>query len=155
MSQRWALILASALTAFVVVLMLGVMVIVGVKAWVIANAAPVITPAPSANRQPLAPASDVPAAPQPPAPNPASPRFSPEQAAQTALKLAPTAKLTRAPELVNFQGALAYEVLLNQGTVYVDANNGRVLSNPIEPATNTRSGREKENRKEREGEEDD
>lgn len=64
---------------------------------------------------------------QPAAP-PAYP-ISPDAAAGIALGAAPGATLTRAPELVSFQGMVAYEVVLDRGTVYVDANNGQLLYN--------------------------
>ena len=54
---------------------------------------------------------------------------SPDMAASTALTVAPGTMLIREPELVNFQGAVAYEVTLDRGQVYVDANNGQVLYN--------------------------
>lgn len=62
-------------------------------------------------------------------------RLGSNEAAQIAQKLAPTAKVLGTPELVNFQGTVAYEVVLDQGKVYVDANNGNVLSNEIAAAT--------------------
>jgi hypothetical protein len=31
------------------------------------------------------------------------------------------------PELVDYQGIVAYEVILNTGLIYVDANSGQVL----------------------------
>ena len=37
------------------------------------------------------------------------------------------------PELINYNGTAAYEVLLDSGTIYVDANLGAIL-NPV--ATN-------------------
>lgn len=53
--------------------------------------------------------------------------------AQRALEIAqastPGAVAQRLPELVNFQGAIAYEVAFNTGMVYVDANTGAVLYN--------------------------
>jgi uncharacterized membrane protein YkoI len=55
--------------------------------------------------------------------------FSPEQAANIALQLAPGAALLSVPELVNFQGVMAYKVSLNTGIVYIDANSGQVLYN--------------------------
>ncbi len=58
---------------------------------------------------------------------PAAGQISADSAAQVALNLAPGAQLLGTPELVNFQGAMAYEVLLNAGTVYVDANSGQPL----------------------------
>ncbi len=62
---------------------------------------------------------------------PATPVYavSPNLAAAIALNVAPGARLTRVPALVNFQGLAAYEVKLDRGGVYVDANNGKVLYN--------------------------
>jgi uncharacterized membrane protein YkoI len=57
--------------------------------------------------------------------------FSPEQAANMALQFAPDAVLLSVPELVNFQGVMAYKVLLSTGIVYIDANSGQVLYNGI------------------------
>jgi len=74
------------------------------------------TPQPTAEPAPTAP----------PAPTYA---VSPDMAATIAMNIAPGAKLTRQPELVNFQGAVAYEVMLDRGAVYVDANSGQVLYN--------------------------
>jgi uncharacterized membrane protein YkoI len=52
---------------------------------------------------------------------------SADQAAALALGVVPGATLTKRPELVMFEGAPAYEVVLDQGTLYVDANSGNVL----------------------------
>lgn len=52
---------------------------------------------------------------------------SADAAAAIALGAAPGAQLTRAPELISFQGAVAYEVVLDRGTLYVDANSGQIL----------------------------
>jgi uncharacterized membrane protein YkoI len=60
---------------------------------------------------------------------------SSNQAASIALAAVPGAKLTRAPELVLFQGKAAYEVVLDRGKVYVDANSGQVLYNGAAAAT--------------------
>lgn len=54
--------------------------------------------------------------------------FTADQAASLALTLAPRAKLMQPPQLVNFQGTAAYEVVLNVGTVYLDASSGQVLA---------------------------
>ena len=59
---------------------------------------------------------------------------SPEQAAAVALALAPGAALTRAPELVDFQGMVAYEVALDRGTIYVDASSSQVLYDGVSDA---------------------
>ncbi len=53
--------------------------------------------------------------------------ISGEQASSNALNLLTGAALLKAPELVSFQGTPAYEVTLDKGTVYIDANNGQVL----------------------------
>jgi hypothetical protein len=56
--------------------------------------------------------------------------ISPELAAYLALSVAePGAYLVSNPALVDFQGTVAYEVALNTGRVYVDANNGSILFN--------------------------
>lgn len=52
-----------------------------------------------------------------------------EQAGQIAMEAIPGAQLARQPELVSYQGTPAYEVVLDLGTVYVDADRGQVLSN--------------------------
>ena len=84
-----------------------------------------------ARQQPAQPAAQ----PQQPAAQadaaPAQPTFAvtPEVAAEIALGAAPRATLVRLPDLVNFQGAVAYEVVLDSGSVYVDANSGQVLYN--------------------------
>ena len=54
---------------------------------------------------------------------------SPEQAAMIAMGVAPGATLAATPELVSFQGVVAYEVILSRGKVYVDATSGSVLYN--------------------------
>ena len=75
---------------------------------------------------------------------------SAEQAAQLALLLVPDATLTKDPELVDVQGVTAYEVVLNRGTLYVDANTGRVLF-----ARENRGARQWDGDDQNEGEHDD
>jgi len=55
--------------------------------------------------------------------------FSPEQAVAIALAAVPGAVLTKPAELVSFQDTPSYEVTLDKGVVYVDANTGKVLYN--------------------------
>jgi hypothetical protein len=55
------------------------------------------------------------------------------QATALARQDAPNSVLQASPELVNYNGTVAYEVLLNSGTTYIDASVGTVL-NPV--ATN-------------------
>lgn len=53
--------------------------------------------------------------------------LSPARAIWVAMNAAPGSALMKEPELVFFQGALAYEVVLDQGTLYIDANTGQIL----------------------------
>lgn len=52
---------------------------------------------------------------------------TPEQAAIIALNAVPGSMLSRTPEVVNYQGSVAYEVQLDGGPVYVDAQSGQIL----------------------------
>ncbi|WP_448605261.1 hypothetical protein [Thermoflexus hugenholtzii] len=60
-------------------------------------------------------------------------QISPARAIWIAMNVAPGSALMKEPELVLFQGILAYEVVLDQGTLYIDANTGRILYNGIPP----------------------
>lgn len=53
-----------------------------------------------------------------------------EQATALAKQLVPDAVLQATPELVNYNNTVAYEVILDNGVTYIDANLGTVL-NPI------------------------
>lgn len=75
------------------------------------------------------PAPTAPSPPPPAAPAAPEPPISVVAASAIALSVAPGAQLTARPETVSFEGTLAYEVRLDQGLVYVDANTGRVLYN--------------------------
>jgi hypothetical protein len=55
--------------------------------------------------------------------------ISPELAAYLALSVAPNATLLKPPELVLYNGTVAYEVTLSTGRVYVDATSGAILWN--------------------------
>ncbi|MFN3706308.1 MAG: hypothetical protein ACK4WM_10005 [Thermoflexales bacterium] len=57
--------------------------------------------------------------------------LTPQRALEIALITAPGTVAQRMPELVDFQGVVAYEVLLNAGTMYVDANSGAILYNGV------------------------
>ncbi|MEO8286130.1 MAG: hypothetical protein ABI670_06805 [Chloroflexota bacterium] len=74
-----------------------------------------------------APASIAPAEPAIQEAAPVVYAVSPEQAAAIAFGIAPGTTLTRQPDLVSFQGAAAYEVQLDSGVVYIDANSGGIL----------------------------
>ena len=54
---------------------------------------------------------------------------SADGAAGIALAASPGANLLATPELVDFQGTVAYEVRLDRGNIYVDATTGKVLYN--------------------------
>lgn len=77
-------------------------------------------------------------------PTPTPYAISPQTAGAIALAAAPGANLMATPELVSFQGAVAYEVRLDRGNVYVDANTGNVLYNgaaaPPAQTSNASSG---------------
>ena len=123
MNQRTALFLSALITGFILVAVSvvspGVNVLAALTA-TSANADATLTTTANAQVEPM--------------PTPIY-QLGGDEAVQIAQKLAPTAKLQGAPELVNFQGTVAYEVLLDQGKVYVDANNGKVLSNGVSTAT--------------------
>ena len=97
--------------------------------------------------------------PPPPAPDLQSPAtaLSADQATAIALQAEPGALVSRAAELVSFKGVTAFEVGLDSGMVYVDANTGQLLydsavvNSAPAPLLNVQPGREHEE----EGGEDD
>ncbi len=113
MTQRTTLLIAAALTAFVVVL-------VGATALTLALRPTAVTQA-----ETIAPVNNAPSVNDPAA----LARISATQAEQIAHNVVPNGTPLRTPELVSYQGIVAYEVILNQGTLYVDANSGKVLYN--------------------------
>jgi hypothetical protein len=60
-------------------------------------------------------------------PEPEAYEVSPELAVGLAISLAPGSKLTRPPELVLFENTVAYEIVLDKGTIYIGAENGWLL----------------------------
>lgn len=118
MKQRTALFIASGLTAFVLV---GLGVVIGAanapQPTQAANVSQSNTTALEATAVPSTATQDVAAA------------LTPQQALQIALASVPNATAMRLPELVDLQGALAYEVVLDKGVVYVDANTGALRYN--------------------------
>ncbi len=56
-------------------------------------------------------------------------KLTPRGAMSAAVLAAPGATVLRTPELVDFRGTVAYEVKLDVGLIYVDANSGAVLYN--------------------------
>jgi hypothetical protein len=71
---------------------------------------------------------------------------SADQAAGIALRNAPGASLIQEPRLVNLNGAVAYEVPLDSGNVYVAAASGQVLYNTTS-STNESSQRPRRHRR--------
>jgi uncharacterized membrane protein YkoI len=53
--------------------------------------------------------------------------LTPQEAMSAAVIAVPGARILSIPELVDFQGTVAYEVILDLGTIYIDASNGAVL----------------------------
>jgi hypothetical protein len=66
-----------------------------------------------------------------PAAQPAAPQIalSSDAARDIAVRAANFATMIRTPELVRFEGKVAYEVGFTRGVVYIDAGNGAVLFN--------------------------
>jgi Peptidase propeptide and YPEB domain len=79
---------------------------------------------------PAAPAARA-AAPAPAPAQPAAPQItlSPDSARDIAVQAANFATMIRTPELVRFEGKVAYEVGFTRGVVYIDATSGAVLLN--------------------------
>lgn len=80
-----------------------------------------------------------PAQAQPPGP-PQPTYLAADRAASLALVVASGASVTAAPDLVNFQGTAAYEVITDRGTVFVDATSGQILYNGAGVAAATGGG---------------
>ncbi len=148
MSQKALVLIAGALTAFVLVIVGGVSARVASAS---ASAAPAPTDASvssaswsqreaeyqnliqQANQQlqdayarlaassPKAEATSVPTGP--------TYVFTPAEAAGVALQAVPGSKLTRTPDLVDYQGTVAYEVHTTAGLFYIDADTGAILYN--------------------------
>lgn len=148
MKQRTAILLALACTAFVVVLVGAIAFSITSKTVTpeaVTESLPEPEPAQVQNLgggigvKIMAPAvlpTNAPTA-TVPAPTSAQPKLvSADRASRIALALFPGGKLQQPPELVNYQGKMAYEVLLSGGTVYVDAFTGKVLANIIAVASN-------------------
>lgn len=137
MTKRTAILITGALTAMMLILVVGVGLALAVNASLTTNAV----------TSPLAPTTDATVTiPQAPAGDLNSAQLSSDQAATIALGNVPNAKLVRVPELVNYQGTVAYKVVLDQGNVYVDASSGEILfngatANIVIPALGRESGR--------------
>lgn len=64
--------------------------------------------------------------------------ISAEQAIALVSAQVPGARLIADPTLVDFEGRAAYEIALDRGMVYVDANNGSILYTAVQPAAGPR-----------------
>ncbi len=139
MTQRAALAITAAVTAFVLVLAYGV------TATLAKRTTEVGPPAAEAGAPPAATAT-------PASPEPTRPGVSPDLATSIARALRPNARLAGAPELVDYQGTVAYEVgFLDGSKVYVDAQGGQIVDSvvagapaPVGAAARTRSGDSRE-----------
>jgi hypothetical protein len=91
------------------------------------------------------PATQVASAPAPAAAAPAPPAapqiaLSSDAARDIAVQAANFATMIRTPELVRFEGKVAYEVGFTRGVVYVDASSGAVLFNGTQGSGGGQSG---------------
>jgi uncharacterized membrane protein YkoI len=152
MSQKTALITAAAIAAFLLVLVGGVFAMVAAPT-VAAQSASVTTSATAVDVQALqqreqqyqqllaeanqrlqeAYATQTVVA---PAASNSLYAVTPDLAVTIALNVAPGSALLQTPSLVELQSAAAYEVTLDTGLVYVDANSGQVLYNGTQAAQN-------------------
>ncbi len=133
MKHRTAWILATALTAFVLVLIGGIVFSVTPQ---VAAVNP--TPTDTATALPTDTATQVPSltatATQPSATNtPQNLYLTPIQASQIALNTVSGARLLAAPGLVNYKGQMAYEAILGRTTLYMDAFSGAILFKHVIP----------------------
>ena len=78
-----------------------------------------------------------------------------DKAALVALSDVPGATLQKTPELVDFEGTVAYEVLLDSATLYIDANSGEVLYNSMVVSASAYDDEEYEDEDEEEYEDED
>jgi hypothetical protein len=95
----------------------------------VVNGIAVVAPAPVAPIAPVAPVAPVIAA-NPAAVAPAA-QITLDVAQGIAQALAPSAVLLRAPELVMYENAMAYEFVFDKGTVYIAASDGALVYNGI------------------------
>ena len=129
--QQTTLLISTALTAFLLIVLGGIIAVFTQQLAVVANptTTSVIVPV-STNGAPVQGATAE--------TGEFAVALSPEDAHRLARAQAPTTMLSSIPELVSFEGMIAYEVVFDQGKVYIDANNGHVLYNSI--STVTRNG---------------
>ncbi|MEN9938032.1 MAG: hypothetical protein RLZZ387_4611 [Chloroflexota bacterium] len=135
MNQRALLAAAAAVTAFVLVLF--AVVLPGLSSSSAAPAPTTISAPADVSPVMVTQPQAAPTAAEPQT-VPVSYTVSADQAGSLALTTATGATLAGTPELVTYQGVVAYEVPLSTGFAYVDAMSGQVLATP--GATGTTSG---------------
>jgi len=120
MTQRVTLTLTAALAAFIIVILgaLGAYLLVG-RANPTAFASQAIAPA-QAQSSPQQSQGTT---------DGSGYAVTPDDAANIALSSVPGSTLVQQPRLVNLNGAVAYEVALDKGYIYVDATGGQVIYN--------------------------
>lgn len=148
MKQRTAILLALGLTVFVLVIAGAIVMSLQAQAvaktvsaqtadnsdQAVQNISAQIGTAPTA--APTFTSSPAPSATPPPTDQPtvtdlalaSAVPITPDRALRIALALKPGYKARRVPELVNYRGKMAYEVVLNTAYVYVDAFQGQILA---------------------------
>lgn len=140
MKQRTAILIAAALTAFMLAVSFAIVFAIRSQTSaqnVLAAPAPA-DGAPLAAEQvsnPVPQVQAIPTAKPLPTAVPQAKILTSDRAARIALAALPGSTLTKPPELVNYQGKMAYEVALTAGFVYVDAFSGKVLASAASVAS--------------------
>ena len=124
MNKKFALVLAGVLTAFFVLMVGSIVALIIVQPLVAQHRAPSsdIQSQPIQSQPSLSGQANV-------AVSTLSTKIQSAQAVQIALTTLPRSTLVTPPELVSYQGIVAYEVKLDRATLYVDANTGKILAN--------------------------
>lgn len=142
--NRWMLLSSGVLTAFVLMLVGGVVATLAAPQRTAVEPATVPLAQREAEWQQLLAEANARLKQAYAAENPPAPAQSPDigvlGAARAALLAVPGARLIRPPELVNYEGTPAYEVLFDQGPVYLDAATGQLLYNGPAVAAMTARG---------------
>jgi predicted ABC-type sugar transport system permease subunit len=132
MNQKIALGLATGLTVFFVIAVSSIVAMIAMP-----SATPQARTVPQATLAGIANVTNT---------NPS--QVTAERAAQIAQNAMPRARIVNT-RLVDFQGTVAYEVTLDQGTLYIDANQGTLIaSNTTNVSSNRRGEREHEEHEE-------
>lgn len=136
MNQKIALGLATGLTVFFVIAVSSIVAMIAMP-----SATPQERTAPQATLAGIANVANT---------NPI--QVTAERAAQIAQNAMPRARIVNT-RLVDFQGTVAYEVTLDQGTLYIDANQGTLIASNTTNVSSNRSG-EREHEEHEENDDD-